>query len=171
MGREAKINTLDLYNYLVEHRDAERKLLIGKKQIADHFNVDMYIINNHFASLIKSGVVVSVNKGLAGGRGNHKEYYVLDWADNKPVSGDNYLDPQRTIKNAYEDIQHILDYFYCEKNKLLRVDDYGITYTGLDKTTEHLVYVELVSLFEHLEDQIHAYEQFKLSLKGVGDYV
>lgn len=168
MGRVAKINTLDLYNYLVEHIDADRKLLIGKKQIAEHFNVELYVINNHFAILEKSGVVVSVKNALAR---NNKDYFVLSWNDDKkPVSGVNYLDPHRTIKQVYDDLLHIMDYFYCEKNKLLRVDDYGVTYTGLDKTSEHLVYIEISGLLDFLEEQITAHEKQKLSLKGDDNY-
>lgn len=168
MGRKSKLNTLDLYKYLVENRDAERKLLVGKKQIAEHFGVELYVINNHMASLAKSGVLVS---GITKNRSNNREYYVLDWSDDvKPTSGTNYLDPQRTVKKAYDDLNHILDYFFTEKNKLLSVDDYGVTYTGLDRTSEHLVYVELIGLIEHLEDQIKAYEKHKLSLKGDEDY-
>ena len=167
MGRASKLNTLDLYKYMVDNIDAERKLLVSKKQIAEHFNVDLYVVNNHFATLVKSGVVVPVSKGIHGGRGNHKDYYVLAWSDSaKPTSLVKNLNPQRTVKKAYEDLKHILDYFFCEKNELLRVDDYGVRYTGLDKTSEHLVYVELVCLIEHLEDQIEAYEKYKLRLKG-----
>lgn len=164
MGRVAKINTLDLYNFLLENIDKDRKLLIGKKQIAEHFNVELYVINNHFAILEKSGVVVSVKNELAR---NNKYYYVLSWnEDQKPVSGINYLDPQRTIKQVYDDLLHIIDYFYTEKNKLLRINDHGVTYTGLDKTSEHLVYIEISGLLDFLEEQIAAYERKKLSLKG-----
>lgn len=164
MGRKSKVSTLDLYNFLLDNIDQDRKLLITRKQIADHFNVDWYIINNHFKNLEKAGVVVSVKSCLSG---NVKDYYVLSWnEDQKPISGNNYLDPQRTIKQVYDDLLHIIDYFYCEKNELLRVDDYGVTYTGLDKTSEHLVYIEIAGLLDYLEEQIAANERKKLSLKG-----
>lgn len=163
MARKAKINTLDLYQYLLQNMDADRKLIIGKKQIADHFKVELYVINNHFAILEKSGVVVSVKNALAG---NNRDYYVLSWNECvNPVSGANYLDPQRTVKQVYDDLLHIMDYFYCEKNKLLRVDDFGITYTGLDNASEHLVYIEIAGLLDFLEEQIAAYEREKLIKK------
>ena len=168
MARKPKVSTLDLFQYLVKNIDADRKLLIGKKQIAEHFGVELYIINNHFATLEKSGVVVSVKNALAR---NNKDYYVLSWNEcSKAVSGDNYLDPHHTIKQVYDDLMHIMDYFYCEKNKLLSVDDHGITYTGLDKTSEHLVYIEIAGLLDFLEEQIAAHEREKLiRQKGKGE--
>lgn len=149
MAKKPTIDYRKLHDYLYKNCDRNGKLVLTPQQIAEHYNVPLYIISNNLSKLGKAGLIITTQNKTK--RRNVKNYYIMPWDEDNfvRVNDGNSLD---VIKEVDRTVQKLIDYFFTEKNECIPVEEYGIRYTGLDDVSEKLLYGDLCALKEYLED-------------------
>ena len=161
-GRKPEIDIKQFHTYLYNYCDRNGKLVLTTQQLAEHYNVPLYIISNNISKLSKAGLIITTQNKQK--KGNIKNYYIMPWDEQNfvRVNDGNSLD---VLKEVDRTVQKMIDYFFTEKNECIPVDEYGIRYTGLDEITEKLLYGDLCALKEYLEDFNEFIEFKKLERK------
>lgn len=151
MGKKPAIDYRKLHDYLYNNCDRNHKLLITRKDVCEHFNIPETSLANAWRMLSNAGLINYRKREIPQYQGKNYDYYIMPFDDNN-LNRLNDKNSLTVLKEVDRAVQKMIDYFFTEKNEFITVEEIDKKYTGLDDVSADLLYWDLCSLKEYLED-------------------
>ena len=168
MKKKLTVDYRKLHEYLYNNCDRTHKLLITTDDVKQHFGMTESAFRYQWRMLNRAGLVNTRKKDNTEWKGRNYEYYIMPF-DNNNLNRINEHDVIDILREVDRSVQKMIDYFFTEKNDFITVDEIDKKYTGLDEISADLLYWDLCSLKEYLDDfdSLVTYRKIKESADDV----